>query len=51
DPDCALSDGAQSLFPRQFDEMMTQIRVIAEAIGREITPALVEREGAAAHVA
>ncbi len=51
DPDCALSDGAQSLFPRQFAEMMTQIRVIAEAIGREITPALVEREGAAAHVA
>jgi 3-deoxy-7-phosphoheptulonate synthase len=40
DPERALSDGAQSLFPDQFTEMMQQIRVIAEAIGREVTPAL-----------
>lgn len=36
DPDHAKSDGAQSLFPNQFDEMMKQIRVIAEAIGRKV---------------
>lgn len=36
DPEHALSDGAQSLFPEQFEEMMTQIAVIAKAIGREL---------------
>jgi 3-deoxy-7-phosphoheptulonate synthase len=36
EPERALSDGAQSLYPDQFREMMTQIRVIAHAIGREI---------------
>lgn len=40
DPERALSDGAQSLFPDQFDELMAQIRLIASAIDREITPAL-----------
>jgi 3-deoxy-7-phosphoheptulonate synthase len=36
DPDHALSDGAQSLYPEQFDELMDQIRVIANVIGRKI---------------
>jgi len=36
DPDHALSDGAQSLYPKQFDELMSQVRVIAEVIGRNI---------------
>ena len=36
DPDHAKSDGAQSLFPNQFEELMKEIRVIAEAIGRTI---------------
>lgn len=40
-PDMALSDGAQSLTPDQFDELVAQIRVIADAIGRSITPGLV----------
>jgi 3-deoxy-7-phosphoheptulonate synthase len=40
DPDRALSDGAQSLFPEQFDELMSQIETIAVAIGRSLTPAL-----------
>jgi 3-deoxy-7-phosphoheptulonate synthase len=40
DPDRALSDGAQSLYPDQFSELMAQIRVIASAIGRQITPSL-----------
>ncbi|MFC2075638.1 3-deoxy-7-phosphoheptulonate synthase [candidate division KSB1 bacterium] len=34
DPDNAQSDGAQSLYPEQFAEMMTQIKAIAAAIGR-----------------
>jgi 3-deoxy-7-phosphoheptulonate synthase len=36
DPDHALSDGAQSLHPEQFDEMMRQLRIIAPAVGRSI---------------
>jgi 3-deoxy-7-phosphoheptulonate synthase len=35
-PDRALSDGAQSLYPEQFDRMMREIRLIAEAIGRRV---------------
>ena len=36
DPDHALSDGAQSLFPAQFDRLMAELRIIAPAIGRAI---------------
>ena len=35
-PEEALSDGAQSLYPEQFDRMMRETRLIAEAIGRRI---------------
>ena len=35
-PPRALSDGAQSLYPNQFGELMEQIRVIANAIGRSV---------------
>jgi len=35
-PDRALSDGAQSLWPAQFEEMLTQVGTIASAIGREV---------------
>ncbi len=35
-PDQALSDGAQSLFPDQFAQLMREVRVIAEVIGRRI---------------
>ncbi|HUI83464.1 MAG TPA: 3-deoxy-7-phosphoheptulonate synthase [Candidatus Binatia bacterium] len=35
-PDEALSDGAQSLFPQQFAELMDQLRMIAPALGRAI---------------
>lgn len=37
DPPSALSDGAQSLYPEQFTELMGQIRDIAHAIGRKLT--------------
>jgi 3-deoxy-7-phosphoheptulonate synthase len=36
DPDHALSDGAQSLRPEQFEELMAQLRRIAPAVGRSI---------------
>ena len=35
-PDRALSDGAQSLNPEQFGEMMRQLRRVAEAVDRQI---------------
>jgi 3-deoxy-7-phosphoheptulonate synthase len=35
-PDKAISDGAQSLFPEQFNELMDQLRNIAPAVGRSI---------------
>jgi 3-deoxy-7-phosphoheptulonate synthase len=37
DPDHAKSDGAQSLFPDQFSQMMKEVRLIAEAIGRTVS--------------
>jgi 3-deoxy-7-phosphoheptulonate synthase len=45
DPSRALSDGAQSLYPEQFETLVQQIRVIADAIDRELFPSLV-RDGA-----
>jgi 3-deoxy-7-phosphoheptulonate synthase len=36
DPDHALSDGAQSLHPEQFDEAMHAVRLVAGAIGRRV---------------
>jgi 3-deoxy-7-phosphoheptulonate synthase len=36
DPDHALSDGAQSLRPEQFHELMRQLRIIAPAVGRTL---------------
>jgi 3-deoxy-7-phosphoheptulonate synthase len=36
DPDKALSDGAQSLFPDQFQALMDQLRIIVPALGRSI---------------
>jgi 3-deoxy-7-phosphoheptulonate synthase len=38
DPERALSDGGQSLFPDQFARLVREARVIAEAIGRSIAP-------------
>jgi 3-deoxy-7-phosphoheptulonate synthase len=45
DPDHALSDGAQSLFPAQFDRLMAELRIIAPAIGRSICVEPVTRRG------
>jgi 3-deoxy-7-phosphoheptulonate synthase len=35
-PDQALSDGMQSLYPDQFDELMAQVRQIAAVVGRTV---------------
>ncbi|HEX2202994.1 MAG TPA: 3-deoxy-7-phosphoheptulonate synthase [Longimicrobium sp.] len=42
DPERAMSDGAQSLYPDQFEELMAQIGSIAEAIGSSLAPSLRE---------
>ncbi len=36
DPDHAVSDGAQSLFPAQFQDLMIQLRKIATAVDRTL---------------
>ena len=36
DPEHARSDGAQSLFPEQFAQLMAELRIIAPAVGRRI---------------
>lgn len=35
-PDAALSDGAQTLYPGQFTQLMRELRVIADVIGRRL---------------
>ena len=42
-PDEAMSDGPQSLFPDQFDELMTQVRQIAAVVQRTV-PGIGARE-------
>ena len=39
DPEHALSDGAQSIYPEQFAQLMNEMRVIAPAVGRRIADA------------
>ena len=36
DPEKALSDGAQSLYPEQFAQLMKELRMIASAVGRKM---------------
>ena len=36
DPDHALSDGAQSLYPTNFAQLMGELRIIAPAVGRRL---------------
>jgi len=45
DPDHALSDGARSMHPSQFDRLMAELRIIAPAIGRSICLDAVARRG------
>jgi len=52
-PERALSDGAQSLYPAQFEQLVNELRPIAAAIGRTLTPspAAATRAGTMAEVA
>jgi 3-deoxy-7-phosphoheptulonate synthase len=36
-PEKAVSDGAQTLFPEQYEKLVNELRVIAPAIGRKLT--------------
>ena len=36
EPDRALSDGAQSLYPDQFTQLVGELRAVAAAIGRSV---------------
>jgi 3-deoxy-7-phosphoheptulonate synthase len=39
EPDRALSDGAQSLYPDQFSQLVGELRAVASAIGRSVPTA------------
>jgi 3-deoxy-7-phosphoheptulonate synthase len=38
EPDRALSDGGQSLYPDQFARLVTELKAITSAIGRDVAP-------------
>jgi 3-deoxy-7-phosphoheptulonate synthase len=42
DPENALCDGAQSLLPDQFEQLMKRLRLIAEAVDRKMAPGVEE---------
>ncbi len=44
-PDCAMSDGAQSLYPEQFEKMMRDIEVLAPVVGRSVSHRPMARSG------
>src|ERR1700678_2193272 len=37
-PDKAMSDGAQSLYPQQLEKLMAQLRLLAPVVGRTVAP-------------
>lgn len=43
DPDKALSDGPQSLYPEQFKQLMRDIHVIAPVVGKQLDFAYLEK--------
>ncbi len=44
-PDCAMSDGAQSLYPEQFEKMMRDINVLAPVVGKTVSRRAVSSAG------
>src|ERR1051325_1866339 len=50
-PDRALSDGAQSLYPEQFKSLVEELRAIASAIGRSVAALPAARSAGTAPVA
>jgi 3-deoxy-7-phosphoheptulonate synthase len=47
-PEKALSDGMQSIYPDQMDALMNEVRQIAAVLKRSVAPAVDTRETAAA---
>ncbi len=42
-PQDAVSDGGQSITPERFQEMIQQVRLISEAVGRSLAPSKMEQ--------
>jgi prephenate dehydratase len=50
DPDNALSDGAQSLYPEQFGRLMRDIYVIAPVVGKQLDFGYLDKASAVDHL-
>jgi len=50
DPDRALSDGAQSLYPKQFGQLMRDIYVIAPVVGKQLDFGYLDKARAVSHL-
>jgi len=50
DPDNALSDGAQSLYPKQFGQLMRDIYVIAPVVGKQLDFSYLDKAKAVEHL-
>ncbi len=50
DPDKALSDGPQSLYPKQFGQLMRNIHVIAPVVGKQLDFGLLDKAAAVDHL-
>jgi 3-deoxy-7-phosphoheptulonate synthase len=48
-PDLALSDGMQSLYPDQFDELMEQVRQIAPIVNRHVRSGVAKAAQSVSH--
>ena len=47
-PEKALSDGPQSIYPDQFDQLMAELKLIASVVHKKVMPPLEIRETASA---
>jgi len=50
DPDHALSDGAQSLYPKQFGQLVRDIYVIAPVVGKQLDFDYLDKTATAVHL-
>jgi len=50
DPDQAMSDGAQSLYPKQFGQLMRDIYVIAPVVGKQLDFDYLDKARAVSHL-
>ena len=50
DPDRAMSDGAQSLYPNQFSQLMRDIYVIAPVVGKQLDFGYLDKAQAVSHL-